>query len=167
MKGSLALCVVASFLAGCQTSNFAKSSSPATIQEEWVRHTPTRWEGTEVFAVRNIEFGYERGGGKHDPIVVDPGPTKLVVWYYAHAGGLMDHMFDQTDPVPLMADLAPNGHYKIHSELAESMAHFQLVDLQTGQVIATSADVPLVVRASPLQSAKPGAAVPVFIPVRR
>jgi hypothetical protein len=48
-----------------------------------------------------------------------------VVWYYAHAGGLMDRMFDQTDPVPLMADLAPIGHYKIHSELAESKAFFE------------------------------------------
>jgi hypothetical protein len=120
------------------------------------RHTPTRWEGAQLYAVRNIEFGYERGGGKHDPIIVDAGPTKLWIWYYAHAGGLMDRMIDQTDPVSLVADLVPNGHYKIHCELAESTAHFQLVDLQSGQVIATSADVPLVVRASPLLSARPG-----------
>jgi hypothetical protein len=167
MKGSLAPWVVAGFLVGCQSSNFAKSNSPATIQEEWVRHTPTKWEGAQLYAVRNIEFGYERGGGKHAPIIVDAGPTKLWVWYYAHAGGLMDKMFDQTDPVALTADLASNGHYKIHCELAETTARFQLMDLQTGQVIATSGDVPLVIRASPLESAKPGAVIPVFIPTRR
>jgi len=166
MKGSLALCVVAAVLVACQTSNFAKSGSPATIQEEWVRHTPTRWEGTELFAIRNIEFGYERGGGIHNPIIIDPGPAKIWVWYYAHAGGLMDRMFDQTDPVSLVADLVPNGHYKIHCELTDMTARFQLVDLQSGQVVATSNDVPLVIRGSPLQSAKPGT-VPVFIPVHR
>jgi hypothetical protein len=167
MKGSLALWATVGFLAGCQTSNFAKSNSPATIQEEWVRHTPTKWEGAQLYAVRNIEFGYERGGGKHAPIIVDAGPSELWVWYYAHAGGLMDKMFDQTDPVILAAELAPSGHYKIHSEVTETTARFQLIDLQTGQVIITSRDVPLIVRASPLDSAKHGAVIPVFIPAHK
>lgn len=166
-KGSLALWAAAGLLAGCQSSNSAKSDSPATIQEEWVRHTPTRWEGTQLFAVRNIEFGYERGGGKHAPIIVDAGSTKLWVWYYAHAGGLMDKMFDQTDPASLTAELAPNGHYKIHCELAETTARFQLIDMRNGQVISSSGEVPLIVRATPLDSAKPGAVIPVVIPARR
>jgi hypothetical protein len=166
MKGFLALWLVAGVLVGCQSSNFAKSASPATIQEEWVRHTPTRWEGAELYAVRNIEFGYARGGGKHDPIIVDAGPTMLWVWYYAHGGG-MHKMFDQTDPVVLKADLASNGHYKVHCERADTTARFQLIDLQTGEVVATSGDVPLLVRASPMESAKPGVVIPVVIPARR
>ena len=168
MKGFLALWIVAGLLVGCETSNFAKSASPATIQEEWVRHTPTRWEGAEIFAVRNIEFGYARGGGKHDPIVVDAGPTMLSVWYYAHgSGGLMDKMFDQTDPAALKVDLAPNGHYKIHCERADTTARFQLMDLQTGQVVASSGDLPVLVRASPMESVKPGVVIPVVIPAHR
>jgi hypothetical protein len=167
MKGFLALWLVAGLLVGCQTSNFAKSTSPATIQEEWARHTPTKWEGAEIYAIRNIEFGYARGGGKHDPLIVDAGPMMLLVWYYAHGGGLMDKMFDQTDPVVLKVDLAPNGHYKIHCERTETTARFQLIDLQTGQVIASSADVPLMVRASPMESAKPGVVIPVVVPARR
>ena len=167
MKVFLALWLIAGLLVGCQTSNFAKSASPATIQEEWARHTPTRWEGAQIYAVRNIEFGYERGGGKHDPIVVDAGPTMLSVWYYAHAGGLMDKMFDQTDPVVLKADLASNGHYKIHCDRTDTTARFQLVDLQTGQVVASSGDVPLLVRASPIESAKPSVVIPVVIPAHR
>jgi hypothetical protein len=79
----------------------------------------------------------------------------------------MDKMFDQTYPVSLTADLAPNGHYKIHCELQETTARFQLIDLQTGQVIATSSDVPLIVRATPLNSSSPGAVVPVFIPAHK
>ena len=168
MKGYLALSLFAGLLVGCQTSKFAKSPSPATIQEEWTRHTPTRWEGAEIYAVRNIEFGYERGGGKHDPIIVDAGPTMLAVWYYAHGGGgLLDKMFDQTDPVVLKAELAPNGHYKIHCERADTTARFELLDLQTGQVVASSDDVPLLVRASPMESAKPGVVIPVVIPAHK
>ena len=100
-------------------------------------------------------------------LIVDAGPMMLLVWYYAHGGGLMDKMFDQTDPVVLKVDLAPNGHYKIHCERTETTARFQLIDLQTGQVIASSADVPLMVRASPMESAKPGVVIPVVVPARR
>jgi len=168
MKGFLALSIVTGLLVGCQTSNFAKSESPASIQEEWARHTPTRWEGAQIYAIRNIEFGYERGGGKHDPIIVDAGPTLLSVWYYAHrSGGILDKMFDQTDPVILKANLAPNGHYKIHCERADTTAGFQLIDLQNGEVVANSSDVPLLVRASPMESAKPGVVVPIVIPAHK
>ena len=104
---------------------------------------------------------------KHDPIIVDSGPATLLVWYYAHGGGLMDKMFDQTDPVSLQADLAPNGHYKIHCEHSDTSARFELIDLQTQHVITASADVPLFVRASPMDSARPGAVIPVVIPAHR
>ena len=103
----------------------------------------------------------------HAPIIVDAGSTKLWVWYYAHAGGLMDKMFDQTDPASLTAELAPNGHLKIHCELAETTARFQLIDMHNGPVISSSGDVPLIVRATPLDSAKPGAVIPVVIPAHR
>ena len=79
----------------------------------------------------------------------------------------MDKMFDQTDPVVLRADLAPNGHYKIHCERTDTTARFQLVDLQTGQVVSSSGDVPRLVRASPIESAKPSVVIPVVIPAHR
>ena len=166
MKGFFALCAVCCLLVGCQTSNFAKSKTPATIALDSYRHSPTTWGGVEIFGIRNIEFGYDRGLASHQPIVVDPGPAKMAVWYYAHSG--FNSMFDQTDPVILTADLAPNGHYMVRVAISDTNARFDLIDTQTNQVVDSSADVPVVIRGSPKVAGTPGVVpVPVIIPAHR
>lgn len=157
----LVLCIVSITIAGCVTSNFSKSSSPATVQEEWTRKTGLDWGGSRIFRIANIEFGYLRRENNHT-YIVDPGETTIRVWYYANRGG-MDGMFHQTDLVDLKVALRPNGRYQVQGDYGESLVSFRVVDLATGEKIAVSEPAPVILRPSPAQG-PPGTFIPIFVP---
>jgi hypothetical protein len=62
-------------------------------------------------------------------------------------------------------DLKPNTHYTLHCDATEDQARFQLIDLATQQVAASTDEVTVFLRPSP-SPAEP-VVVPVLIPAHR
>jgi hypothetical protein len=160
------LTVLAAVLSsGCETTNLVtKSTTPATIHQEFVRHSlMVDWEGSYVYGIGRTDLGYgDLGDRKGLTLTVDSGTSALRVFYMAHHSG-GGHLFPQTDVVALDVDLAPGGQYTLHCEAAEETARFTLINLATHEAVATSKDVPLYIRPTPGASGSPGY-VPVFMP---
>jgi hypothetical protein len=166
MKSTAILALlVCSLLSACATTNFATSPSPATIQEQWTRQGITLWGGPRLFRVGNVEMGLDHPSGK--TYTVDSGATVMRVWYYGNRNGFKG-MFTQTDFVEIPVVLAPNGHYELTAWAAPEAKtiQFSLMDLTSGQQVASTADIPLVVGASRLRP-QGAAYIPVYIPARR
>lgn len=152
----LAFTTVAS-LSGCATTNFATSASPATVTEQWTREGMAVWGGPRIYRINNIEFGYSDKSGR--TYTLDPGRMDFRVWYYANEGRY-NGMFTQTDPVGLSADLEPNGKYELRAEKGAKTARFRLIDLASHETVASTEDISLVLRPSPIPMN-----VPLFIPI--
>ena len=131
------------------------------MQEEFTRKTGLDWGGTRIFRIANIEFGYLRRENDHT-FIVDPGEATLRVWYYSNRGRL-DGMFHQTDLVDLKVALRPNGRYQVQGDYGESQVSFRVVDLATGEKVAVSEAMPVILRPSPAQGSAT-TVIPVFIP---
>lgn len=162
LKTLISVGILSTLVSGCATTNFAKSSTPATIQEEWTRSGMLTWGGTRIYAVGNIEFGFLQQEND-STFTVDPGEKTITVWYYANRGS-MNGMFHQTNLVPLKTTLKPNGKYQVQGDYGEEFVRFRLVDLDTKQVLVQSADVPIILRPSPAP-AQP-TMIPIFVPGR-
>jgi hypothetical protein len=158
----LVVCVVSVTIFGCASSNYSKSNTPVTVQEEWTRKGAFDWGGTRIFRIANIEFGYLRRESNHT-FTVDPGETTIRVWYYANRGGGFDGMFHQTDLVDLKVALRPNGRYQVQGDYGESQVSFRVVDLATGEKVAVSEAVPIILRPSPAPGSS-ATIIPIFIP---
>jgi hypothetical protein len=131
---------------GCATSNFAKSSNPVRVQQEFIRTSPLNWGGTKIFRIGSIEFGYLPVYENDQTFTVDSGEDVVVrVWYYANRGRV-DQMFYQTDLVDLRATLRPNGNYQVQSDYKDTTVKFKLVDLDTGKQVATSGETEIILR---------------------
>ena len=144
-------------LAGCETTNFAKSATPVTVTEEWSRSSATTWGGTRIYSIGNIEFDYlQYGNGA--TFTVDPGPTTIRAWYYANRGNT-NNFFYQTKPVEMKAVLKPNGKYQVTGDYQEKSVRFSIVDLDTKEVVARSEEEPIVLKRYP------GPPPPIIIPV--
>ena len=169
MKAIVLLAVSAAvLLGGCETTNLVtKSTTPATIRQEFVRHSMmVNWEGTYVYGIGRTDLGYgDLGNRKGLTLTVDSGPSALRVFYFSHHSGA-GHLFQQSDVIAMDVDLKPNGKYTLHCEASDESARFTLIDLSTNEAAATSAEVPLYIRPSPGSGGGTGY-VPVFIPVRR
>jgi hypothetical protein len=162
---SAALAVIV--LSGCETTNLVtKSTTPATIHQEFVRHSMMmNWEGTYVYGIGRTDLGFgDLGNRKGLTLTVDSGPSALRVFYFSHHSG-GGNLFQQSDVIVMDVDLKPNGKYTLHCDASEESARFTLVELATNDVAATSKEVPLYIRPSP-GIGGPGY-VPVIIPVRR
>ncbi len=161
MKYTFILTALAcSLLSGCASTNFANSTTPVSIKEEWIRKELTVWGGTRIFAVGDLEFGYLQ----HDSdatFTVDPGRKCIKMFYYANRGNAQG-LFWQTDIVSLDAELKPNGRYQIRGESEESTIRFRLVDLETKQIVVESGEVPIIRRPNPAQQSP--IVIPLFIP---
>jgi hypothetical protein len=154
-------------LSGCETTNLVtKSTTPATIRQEFVRHSMmVNWEGSYVYGIGRTDLGYgDLGNRKGLTLTVDSGPSALRVFYISHHSG-GGNLFTQSDVVAMDVDLKPTGNYTLHCEASEESARFTLIDLTTNQVAATSGEVPLYIRPTPGTGGSGYA--PVFIPVRR
>lgn len=143
-------------LAGCATTNFSKSNSPATVTEQWTRESFAVWGGPRIYRINNVAIGYSDKSGR--TYTIDSGRVDLRVWYYANEGRY-DGMFWQTDPVNLPVMLEPNGKYEVRAETDEKTAKFRLVDVSNNETVATK-ETSLVLRPSPIPMN-----VPLFIPI--
>jgi hypothetical protein len=152
---------MALFLAvACATTDFAETSSPVTITEQWQRDGPTTWGGPRIFRIGNIEMGFEHGSGS--TYTVDPGTTALYVWYYGNRHGFKG-IFTQTDMVRILVTLAPNARYELRAEAGNATVDFSLVDLGTNREVASVTDVPIVIGPSRIHANRP-MVVPIYIP---
>ena len=89
----------------------------------------------------------------------------MKVYYYANRGNAQG-MFWQTDPVPLSANLKPNGKYKIQGEYGENEVKFRLVDLESMTTVAEAPPAVVVRRPAP-RVENPGYSVPVPVFIRK
>jgi hypothetical protein len=155
----------AAMATGCETTNLTKSATPATIKQEFERHSMMlNREGTYLYGIGRTDLGYgDLGDRKGLTLNVDPGAESPRLFYIAHAG--YDSLFHQTDIISSDANLQPNGHYTLHCDANEETAYFRLIDLATQAVVAESAEVPIYIRPSP-ENRGPGFD-PVLVPVRR
>ncbi|WP_430433763.1 hypothetical protein [Methyloversatilis sp.] len=142
--------------------NYATSTTPASVQEEWIREGVTIWGGTRIYAIGNLEFGLM--ARENDmTFEVDPGSTSVKVFYYANRGNA-NNLFWQTDPVSLDVLLKPNGRYQVQGVYGETTVRFKIVDLESKTVLIESSETQVVRRPNPFM---PGPSiVPIFIPVK-
>jgi hypothetical protein len=164
----VSVAAIAAGLTGCETTNFAKSSTPATIRQEFVRHNANLfspdWEGSYVYGVGRYELGYgDLGDRKALTLSFDPGAADIKAFYFGHKGAV-GTLFLLTDIVTLHADLKANAHYALHCDANDDVVQFKLIDLGTNEIVASLPDVPIYHRPHPAPSNV--AVVPIFIPHR-
>ena len=172
MQHLLLAITLASLASGCASTNFATSSTPATVTEQRVNLDSglTDWGENRVYRIGNIEVGYygvpgaaPQGGSRGFKYVVDPGPTEISVWYYDNAAR-RPGMANQTDIEKLAVVLQPNGHYELRSKREAGTLQFSIVDLESNSTVATSKWVDIVLKAQPQPPAgRGGTVVPVPI----
>jgi hypothetical protein len=156
-----------SLLFGCANTNFAKTDTPATVEEQWVREGLATWGGTRIYAIGEHQWGY-RHDNNGNSFKVDPGKTTLKVWYFGNKS-FSGNLRYQTDLVTLRADLKPNGRYQVRVDPARNiqqgqMVSFSLVDLDTERVIVRSD--PLSVAYGPSKMPLAPVVMPIYVPAR-
>lgn len=155
----LSACLMSS---ACTTMNYATSTTPASVQEEWIREGVTIWGGTRIYSIGNLEFGLM--ARENDmTFKVDPGSTSVKVFYYANRGNA-NSLFWQTDPVSLDVFLKPNGRYQVQGVYGETTVRFKIVDLESKVVLVESSETQVVRRPNPFMQGP--WIVPVFVPVK-
>lgn len=151
-------------LAGCATTNFATSPSPATVREEWIRKDLTIWGGSRIFGIGNLEFGMLRYEND-TTFTVNPGPTVVKVYYYANRGNSQG-LFWMTDVASMPADLKPNGRYQVRGNYGEEEVTFFLIDLDTNARVAETQPSRIVRRPTPMEQSLGATPIPIIIPAR-
>lgn len=143
-------------ISGCiPTADFATSSSSATVKEEYTLSSLSKWGGPVIFAVGNFKMGDAQRLNK--TFRVNSGPTVIQVWYFGNRDpkNACGCTFTQTQLVDLPVTLSPGGSYELKAwaGMGVRVVTFSLVDLHTGAVVASAANVPLELGSAPLMQA--------------
>lgn len=137
-------------LTGCASTQFARTSTPVTIKQVRVREGLVTWGGPRIFRFNNVEIGYSPNVVGTETYSLDPGKTKLTVWYCGHNPGDGLVMMDTTDLLSMDADLRPSARYELSAhKLAPDRVEMLLTDLATGEVVTKTESAPIVIRANP------------------
>ena len=150
---SFTMVVATLLLCGCTTTNFATSPNTTIVREEWTRTSLLVWGGSRIYQIGNIRFEYSIDE-RDISYTVDSGKLTLLVWYYGRREG-RPGLFFQSELASLSAELKPGARYIVRAKSTESTASFALEDEATGNAIATSIEVPIVVRNSGVTTFQP------------
>lgn len=151
---------------GCASTNFAETSTPATITEQRIKLTSgvTHWGVNRLYRVGAIELGpygprgARAGGGTVGvTYVVDPGATEIGAWYYDNTTG--SYKANQTPVVKMTATLRPNGRYELRSTKVAERVRFILFDVDSDASVAESEWVNILVRPLPEPPGTQGGAI--------
>jgi hypothetical protein len=140
-------------IAGCaSTTNFATSSSSATVKEEYTLSSLNTWGGPIIFGLGSFKIGDAQGLNK--AFTVNSGPAVMQVWYFGNREprNPCGCTFTQTQLVDLPVTLAPGGRYELKAwaGMGAKTVTFSLVDFKTGAVVASAANVSLERGSAPL-----------------
>lgn len=143
-------------LTGCSSTNFAKTSTPATITEQRIKLASgaAHWGVNRLYRIGAIELGpygprgARVGGGTVGvTYVVDPGTTEIGAWYYDNNTG--SYKANQTAVVTMTATLKPKGRYELRSTKVAEKLRFILFDVDSTSSVAESEWVDIVVKPLP------------------
>lgn len=156
---SAALWTAAAFvLTGCASTDYARTSNPATITEQRTKldSGPKHWGVNRIYRVGEIELGLYRargaqvvGGTQGVAYKVDAGQTDIWAWYYDNTSG--SYKANQTAVTKLTATLRPNGRYELRSTRDNGKLQFSLYDVDAASTIAESAWTEIQARPLPEQ----------------
>jgi hypothetical protein len=138
------ICVIS----GCATTNFATTSSPAKISEEFIREGVATWRGTRILGFNG---NYLKTPTMDSTYTIDPGPVNILISYRENKGEIsFPPKFYDTYPLAITASLKPNKSYKLKAISNSKSIIFSIVDLESGEKIMTSNEIPIVHKSSDL-----------------
>lgn len=135
-------------ISGCASTNFATTSSPAKISEEFIREGAATWRGTRILGFNG---SYLKAPTMDSTYTIDPGLVNILISYRENKGEIsFPPKFYDTYPLAITANLKPNKSYKLKAISNSKSIVFSIVDLESDEKILTTNEIPIIHKSSDL-----------------